>query len=404
MAEIFILISIISLLAWCFLWLGWGQFWQTDQQLPVNPAISEATDHWPSLCVVIPARNEAGLLPQTLPTVLAQDYPGPFQVLLVDDHSADGTGPLARQIAQGMNLAERLRVVEAAPLQPGWTGKLWALEQGLRALPDTGADWVLFTDADIAYAPGQLRRLLGKASCDDLDLVSLMVGLRVANLWGRLLLPAFVYFFAMLYPFRRVNDPRKTSAAAAGGCLLLRGKALTGSGGLAPLAGALIDDCALARQIKNKGREGGGRIWLGLTREVRSLRPCDSLGEIWNMVARTAFVQLRYSPLLLFGTVAGMLLVYLAPAVLTAGGLAALTANPASGLAWTTTLLSMVAWLLMIRTYLPMLRWYRVSPLLAPLLPLTATLYTLMTVDSARRFWQGVGGRWKGRSYEAPEP
>ncbi len=388
----------VSLLSWVVLWLSWGGFWKTDQLLSAAPPTLPGNRPWPALKVIIPARNEADMLPETLPTLLGQEYPGPLQVCLVDDHSDDGTGEVARALARNLDQERRLTVIQAAPLQKGWTGKLWALEQGVRASrADTDSEYLLFTDADIAYGPGQLQALVAKARIEDLDLVSLMVLLRVKTFWERLLIPAFVYFFAMLYPFKWVNDPGKRTAAAAGGCVLLRRQALERSGGLAPIAGALIDDCTLARQIKDRGAEDGGRIWLGLTGEVKSLRPYQTLEEIWTMVARTAFVQLHYSYLLLLGTVAGMLLLYLAPPLGAA-------ASPAAGPRWGIVLPGLAAWLLMIRTYLPMLKLYRVSPWLAPLLPMTAALYTAMTLDSARRFRRGKGGLWKGRTYESTGP
>lgn len=399
MSTIALLTSGLSLLIWLHLWLGRGHYWKTVQPLPSGPAAGEGCRR-PSVGVVIPARNEADLLPQTLPTVLEQEYPGPFHVFLVDDHSRDGTGEVARQIARTLNLEERLTVVEAEPLAAGWTGKLWALEQGVRAGRGIDAEFLLFTDADIAHARDTLRRLTEKASSDQADLVSLMALLRVETFWERLLIPAFVYFFAMIYPFRWVNDPRRTIAAAAGGCVLVRSKALERSGGLASIAGELIDDCSLAGQIKKKGRPEGGRIWLGLSREVKSLRPYDGLGEIWKMVARTAYVQLNRSPLLLSATVAGMGLVYLGPPLAFWGGVAGALLHPGALPWWGAALAGLAGWTVMIRTYLPMVKWFRASPSFAPFLPLTAALYTLMTLDSARRFRRG-GGSWKGRIYDA---
>lgn len=396
-----LVISGMALLAWLWLWLAHGRFWSTEVRLPLRSS-DDAGASWPSVGVVIPARNEAEILPETLPTVLSQDYPGRFQVFLVDDHSEDGTGETARSIARSLDQSERLTVVSAEPLEAGWTGKLWAMEQGVRAARKTGVDYLLFTDADIAYTPQKLCRLVEKARKDDLDLVSLMVRLRTATFWEKGLIPAFVYFFAMIYPFSWVNTAEKGVAAAAGGCLLARRQALENAGGLAPIAGALIDDCSLARQLKQGGRPGGGRIWLGLAQEAASLRPYDSLGEIWKMVSRTAFVQLHYSYLLLAGTLVGLALVFLVPPLAAAGGLLGLFLAPAKGAAeLLLTAFGLGAWALMARTYLPMVRLYRIRPLAALTLPLAAALYTLMTLDSALRFRRGRGGLWKGRTYVA---
>lgn len=391
-------VSGLSLLAWAYLVAGRGRFWLTDQRLPPAPAEADLSP-WPSVSVIVPARNEAEVLPRTLPTLLRQDYPGPFHVFLVDDQSKDGTAEAARWAAGQAGAQDRLTVVPGRPLPPGWTGKVWALEQGVRASARAGSDLLLFTDADIAHAPHVLRSLVLKAEGEGLDLVSAMAHLQTATAWERLLIPAFVYFFAKLYPFRWVNDRRRPMAGAAGGCLLLRRSALERAGGLAPISAAVIDDCALAALVKGRSRPEGGRLWLGLSREVRSLRPYEGLRGVWNMVARSAFAQLGYSPLLLAGTVAGMLLLYLVPPLAAVGGLIAiglgLPAAPAALLAAS----GLAAWAAMAGSYLPMLRWYGLPSLLAPLLPVAGLLYTLMTVDSARRSWRGEGGAWKGRTY-----
>lgn len=392
------LVSGASLLAWAYLVAGRGRFWLTDQRLPLAPGDVEGLA-WPAVSVIVPARNEAEVLPRTLPTLLRQDYPGPFHLFLVDDASEDATADMARWVARDVGASQRLTVVAGEPLPSGWTGKLWALEQGVRASAGGAAPFLLLTDADIAHPPGGLRALVLKAEAEDLDLVSLMAHLRAETLWERLLIPAFVYFFAKLYPFRWVSDPRRATAAAAGGCVLLRRAALERAGGLEPISSAIIDDCALARLIKERGRPGGGRLWLGLSREVRSLRAYGGLAGIWGMVARSAFAQLNYSPLLLLGTVVGMLLVYLVPPLAALAGLIALGLGlPTAPSGWLAAA-GLAAWAAMAGSYLPMLRWYGLSPLLAPLLPLTAALYTLMTADSALRSWRGRGGAWKGRTY-----
>lgn len=350
---------------------------------------------WPDVCAVIPARNEAEILPATLSTVLRMEYPGRFRVILIDDGSSDGTAEVACKTARDLGREERLTVLFSPPLPPGWTGKLWAMEQGVRAAART--EFILFTDADIAYPEGKLKELVARAAGGDLDLVSHMVRLWVETRWERLLIPPFVYFFALPYPFRRVCDPRRSTAAAAGGCLLVRREALERSEGLGTISGELIDDCALARRVKKEGRPGGGRIWLGPARETRSLRPYGTLGEIWTMVARTAFVQLRFSLPLLTLTVAGMLLVFIVPPAaffLGIGGVIAGKGLPALFLTGS----GVAAWGIMARTYRPTLRLYDLSGPNSFLLPLAAFFYTLMTVDSARRFLSGRGGAWKGRT------
>ena len=393
MTEWFMALSALSLAIWIYLWLGWGRFWQTKIDTPARWDGS-----WPAVAVIVPARNEADVLPASLPTLLSFDYSGELRVLLVDDNSDDGTGEIARKIARDLGREERLTVLRGEALPAGWTGKLWAMEQGVRARGGKGDEFVLFTDADIAYPPEKLRRLVARALRDDLDLVSLMVRLRTQSFWERLLIPAFVYFFALLYPFSRVNDARSRTAAAAGGCLLVRRKALEAAGGLSTLRGALIDDCTLARRIKDGGRAQGGRLRLALASETVSLRAYGTLEEIWAMVARTAFVQLRFSLPLLAATVAGMLLVFIVPpaaALLGAGYLLTAPGEEAVILAAT----GVGGWGLMTRTFVPMVRYYGGPLRHAPLLPFTALLYTLMTLDSARRFLLGRGGMWKGRTF-----
>ncbi|HJZ03736.1 MAG TPA: glycosyltransferase, partial [Streptosporangiaceae bacterium] len=373
------------------------------------PAVGEAA-RWPDVAAVIPARNEAAMLPVVLPALLGQDYPGALTVILVDDCSTDGTAEVAAALGPEPGRPGRaLRVLAGAPLPPGWAGKVWAMAQGLaHALAGAGEDgaagqngakgYVLFTDADIAWRQGALRNLVRAAETDDRDLVSQMALLRTATGWERVVVPAFVYFFAQLYPFRRVNSPRSRTAAAAGGCMLVRREALERSGGLAPIRGARIDDVALGQVIKGQR----GRCWLGLSTEVVSVRPYPRLADLWQMVARSAYIQLRYSPLLLAGTVAGLAFIYLLPPAGAITGLAALaagTASPAS--AASAAGAGLAGWALMSLTYLPMLRLYRLSPLRAPGLPLIALLYTAMTVDSARRHYAGRGAEWKGRTDRA---
>ena len=387
----------LSLAIWCYLLVLRGGFWHADQRLGEDSAAPEA---WPAVVALVPARDEAEVIGEAVAALLEQDYPGPFQVVLIDDHSADGTAALAGRAAGNAtgNADGRFQAIAAPDLPAGWTGKLWALQAGLahadRAMPDAPYLWL--SDADIDPGPTTLRRLVAKAEAGKLSLVSLMVALSCRGLWERLLIPAFIYFFQMLYPFPWVNDPAKTTAAAAGGCLLLRREALARAGGFAAIKGALIDDCALARVIKSLPAAGDGTagIWLGLATDSRSLRPYRGLGEIWRMVARSAYTQLRHSPLLLLGTLLAMTLTFLAPPLLalTAGlhddGVAAFLAAGA----WTLTALSAV----------PTLRLYRQPAWLAALLPLAAAFYCAMTLDSALRHWRGAGGAWKDRVHPGP--
>jgi hopene-associated glycosyltransferase HpnB len=385
----------VALLIWIVLWLWHGDFWRLE---PVLPQPGEPVS-WPAVDVIIPARDEADILPHALPTVLGQNYAGRVRIFLVDDHSEDGTADVARELAGQSPYGERLNLVEPAPRPKGWTGKLWALHQGMQASESDAASLVLFTDADIAHEEKSLARLVSHSLQGDYDLVSLMARLQATGFWSRLLIPAFVYFFAMLYPFKRVGDPRSRCAGAAGGCVLLRRQALGQAGGLAAIAGALIDDCSLGRLIKRCGRADGGRIWLGFTREVVSMRPCTDLATVWRMVARTAFVQLHHSWLLLLGTVFGMTLIFLTPPLCLVVGLWGLFLQQSAVTAGISVIMGFGVWAVMTRTFRPMTCLYQQPWCTAWLLPLAACLYTLMTVDSALRFLRGAGGAWKGRTY-----
>jgi len=389
--------------AWVYLVAAHGGFRRTSQRLP--PVTAEPLV-WPDVVAVVPARNEAAMLPATLPALLGQDYPGALTVLVVDDGSTDGTDEVAARIARSVPAISAgsdrsMRVIPGVPPPAGerWAGKVWAMAQGLQAAGSPAPDgYVLFTDADIAWqAPDTLRRLVAAAEGDDRDLVSQMALLRAATGWERVVVPAFVYFFAQLYPFRRVNVPGSRTAAAAGGCMLIRRETLDKAGGVAQIRGALIDDVAMGRLIKGQR----GRTWLGLTRQVVSVRPYPGLASLWQMVARSAYTQLRYSPALLAGTLLGLLFLYALPPAGAITGLAALLAGHGAGAGGPALLAfgaGLAGWALMSLSFLPMLRLYRLSPLRAPGLFLIALLYAAMTADSARRHYAGLGAQWRGRT------
>lgn len=316
----------------------------------------------------------------------------------MDDGSEDGTSQVAQRIANETLDSARLTVLRTHSLPPLWVGKVWALSRGVSAVgPDS--TFVLFTDADIVHPDGTVQALVTKALCEGLDLVSLMAHLRARSPLERLLIPAFVYFFGMLYPFRWTNDHQQRTAAAAGGCILMRWDALVRAGGVESIAAAIIDACALARRIKGCSREGGGRLWLGLSRQVHSVRNYSGLQGVWDMVARSACAQLGYSPWLLLGAVLGMLLVFVTPPSAVISGLLATTVAGESVPGVWLVATGVSAWTIMALTYRPMGAWYARSWLHARTLPAAAALYTIMTINSA---WRRSGAVWKGRTYEGP--
>ncbi|MBX9665156.1 glycosyltransferase [Novosphingobium sp.] len=365
----------VSLKIWLILLLGRGMFWLARERdtraMPPEPQV------WPDVVAVVPARDEADVIARSVGSLLRQDYPGRFRVILVDDQSSDGTAEIARALG-----SDRLEVLTGAALARGWTGKLWAVSQGV-ARAGEGPRYLWLTDADIEHAPDTLRMLVTRGEADGLSLVSLMALLHCETPPERMLVPAFVYFFQMLYPFGQVNRPTGIGAAA-GGCMLVRRTSLEQAGGIAAIRGALIDDCTLGALLKQQGP-----VWLGLTRRSRSIRPYRGFSPVAAMISRSAYAQLRYSPLLLAGTVLGMALVYLVPPAL---------ALFADGLArW----LGLVAWAIMAITFQPMLRFYRRSPFWGVALPGIAAFYLGCTMLSAWQHLRGRGGMWKGRAQAA---
>jgi hopene-associated glycosyltransferase HpnB len=369
----------LAVAIWLYLAFGHGGFWLASERDDGDHARLSA---WPSIAAVVPARDEAECIAQSLTSLFAQNYPGEFSVVLVDDNSTDGTATIACGAASGAQAEARLQIVSGEPLPSGWTGKLWAVKQGVDvalARP-TPPDYVLLTDADIVYAPETLSALAARAEAGRLVLTSLMVKLRCESFAERALIPAFVFFFQMLYPFPWVNKPGGTTAAAAGGSMLVRTNVLHEAGGIEAIRGALIDDCALAKLLKARGP-----IWLGLTDRVHSIRRYQHFGDVRRMVARSAYAQLQYSPVLLGATVVGMVLTYLAPPLLTLFGTGSARA------------LGLCGWALMAVLFQPTLQLYRLSQLWGFALPLIALCYLSFTIDSAVQFAQGRGGLWKGR-------
>ena len=376
----------IGVAAWTGLILGRGRFWDASADGLRDPAPGSAA---PDVHAVVPARNEADVVARTLASLLAQDYPGRFMITVVDDRSDDGTGAAARATIAERDARGRASVSEARPRPEGWTGKMWALAEGVAGARERGARpaYWWFSDADVEHDADTLSRLVATAMHDRRALVSQMVALHCESGWERTLIPAFVFFFRMLYPFAWVNDDRRATAAAAGGCVLVSDDALARIGGVERIKGELIDDCALASAVKGSG----GGLWLGLATRSRSVRPYPGLAPIWSMVARTAYTQLRYSPALLAGTVTGMALLYCVPVAATFAGVRRGRIDIA--------LPGIIAWTLMALAYAPTLHLYGLRRRGAFALPFAALLYTGMTVESARRHARGAGGAWKGRTF-----
>lgn len=364
----------LSLLVWLYLLAGRSRFWRVQLQAPTAllPLSSQ-----PRVAIIVPARNEADVIAAPIQSLLQQDYPGAFHIYVVDDHSTDGTAQAVRDAAQ--DHPEAVTLLSSAPLPPGWTGKMWGLAQGVQRASEFSPDYFLFTDADIVQQPSGLSSLVKLAQGLDRDLVSMMVKLRCESLAERVLIPAFVFFFFMLYPPERVNSTKHKTAGAAGGDILVRAEALARIGGIAAIRHELIDDCALAREVKRQGS-----VWLGLTEDARSIRPYGTFAVIGRMISRNAFYQLQHSMWLLIGTLVGLAVTYVIPPILLFfGGWAALLGG--------------TAWVLMTLSFVPMVRFYKLRPWWAAALPLIAIFYAAATVHSAVQYWLGRGGEWKNR-------
>jgi hopene-associated glycosyltransferase HpnB len=369
-------LGIVTVLIWLALLVGWYGFWRADQRPPLNP---EPLSKWPSVVAIVPARDEAATIPFSLTDLIEQRYEGAFEIVLADDSSSDDTLAMARRL--GSDAEPRLTVVEAGPLPDGWAGKLWTLHRGIEEARHLQPDYYWLTDADIVHRPQVLACLVAHAEAERLALTSLMVKLPTRTVWEKLLVPAFIFYFALLYPFRAVNDPSSRIAGAAGGSLLIRRDALEAIGGLATIKDAIIDDCALARAVKDSGR----RIWIGLAERSRSLRRYRRLSEFWSMVARSAYSQLGYSPLRLVVALIGLLVAFLAPPLLVVtGGWAALA--------------GLLAWGLMGWAYAPTVNYHGLSPLWVVTLPVAAALFAAMTIASAVGHYRGRPAQWRGRT------
>ena len=376
------LLAAIPLAIWIYLLLARGQFWRVrEDHFDLKPL-----ENWPRVVAIVPARNEAATISQAISSLAKQDYRGEFSIIVVDDHSEDGAAALAQQAAEGAGASQRMKTQSAAPLAPGWTGKLWALNEGIQVGASHSPEFFWFTDADIEHAPDTLSRLVFHAQKEFLDLASLMVLLQAKTFPERLLIPPFLYFFLMLYPPRWIADPKARTAGAAGGCILLRSSVLERIGGFAAIRGEVIDDCALARAVK----KSGGKIWMGLTRTSVSLRSYGTFAEMRDLIARTAFTQLRYSFLLLIATLAGLFVTYL---------LAWISFFTLDEPGW---LLASTAISIMTATYGATVRFYGLPWLWALTLPFAAIFYGYATSLSAVRYWLGRGGQWKGR-IQAPK-
>jgi len=376
-----IYLAAIPLAIWVYLLLARGNFWKVSE----DHTVPKQLDHWPRVVAVVPARNEAETIARAVASLVSQDYPGKFEIFVVDDQSEDGTATLAREAPAESGVVRRVTVHSVAALPLGWTGKLWALNEGISAAAEKTPTYFWFTDADIVHAPDTLHRLVFRAERDSLDLASLMVLLQAKTFPEKLLIPPFLYFFLMLYPPRWIADPNARTAAAAGGCILLRRAALERIGGIAAIRNEVIDDCALARAVK----KNGGKLWIGLTRASVSLREYRTFAEIRDMIARTAFTQLRYSFVQLVAAIAGLFITFWLAWILFFTGNDPTWIMASTAVAWMTT------------TFLLTVLFYGLPPYWAFTLPLAAVFYGYATCLSAARYWLGRGAQWKGRT-QAP--
>lgn len=372
-----LVLSILVLAIWLYLLLFHVEFWRVDRLKLAAPETWESK----RVAIVIPARDEADVVGRCVGSLLRQSFSGELWLFVVDDQSSDGTANVARAVAGSLGLAERLTVISGAALPDGWTGKVWAMQQGWQVAKSLNPDFVLLTDADVEHASDNVARLIWQAERGSFDLVSVMVKLHCQTLAEKFAIPAFVYFFFLLYPPARITNPRSQVAGAAGGCVLIRPEILEKAGGFESIRGEIIDDCSLAKRVKG----AGGRLWLGMSQETRSIRGYTTLAKIRKMISRTAFNQLRHSWVLLLACIVGMALTFVAPM--------ALVWTRDRTAAWIAT----IACFTMFLSYVPVLRLYRVNLLSAVTLPFAAVFYMYATVHSAVNYWRGKGGEWKGR-------
>ena len=380
-AQISLVVAVLALAIWIYLIAGRGDFWRTRKFDDLAPA--PGFMKWPSIAVVVPARDEAAGVGACVTSILSQPYPGTLSMILIDDQSQDGTPQIASDAAAAIGASDRLTVLQGRPLPSGWTGKLWAVKQGLTMVEGRSSppDYVLLTDADIVYSGDVLMRLVARAQNDKFAMTSVMAKLRCESFAEKYLIPAFIFFFGMLYPFGWVRNPSRSTAAAAGGCILARWDALRNAGGIDAIRGSLIDDCALGARLKLQGP-----VWLGFSQDVKSVRASDTIANVGQMISRSAYAQLRYSVAILIGTILAMCLVFLAPVLIALFG---------HGFA---AVFAAAAWLLMALAFQPTLRYYGRSALWGPALPVIAIAYMVFTVNSAVQHFQGRGGMWKGRA------
>lgn len=375
-------VAVLTVIIWSYLTFARGSFWRTKN---AKPGASEKREFPGGVVAVVPARNEAEVIGPVVTSLLNQS--AAIHVILVDDESTDGTAEVARHAAEKIGKGDGLTVIPGKPLPAGWTGKVWSMHQGIEHARASNPAWLLLVDADIVHAPETVANLGFIASQGPYDLVSFMVKLHCESLPERLLIPAFVYFFFKLYPPAWIRDSRRSTAGAAGGCMLVKSETLQRAGGLESIPGAVIDDCSLARLLKRHS----GRLWLGLTEQSQSLRRYETFSQVEHMISRTAFNQLRHSSLLLFGTIAGMVITYLAPPLLL------LTHSRLM------IVIGTAAWAAMTITYGAIVRYYRLNPAWALTLPLAALFYLGATIHSALNYWAGRGGEWKGRFQDIQE-